>query len=213
MAKLNTLETLPTELKFFVLDRLADTRTLSALVHAVPAFHQLYRDATHRTRILTKFTLRDLRTRVQFMPTKEPTTRWELVVPSPTINPSLRTAIEGCCTQTLFAEGAKIILTVEQCIALQSILIIIRWVLEECMEGDNRFRSYVKGHGPSYSDIRGNPALARIQLAGSEEELSCLIAWGAPCRNRWLVNGYWFLDRILLEPRELEGRRGELVMI
>ena len=203
MAKPNMLETLPTELKLFVLDRLPDTRTLSALVHAVPAFHHLY--ATHRTKILTKVTIRDLRTRVQFMPIEEPTTVWELVVPSPTINPSLRTAIEGCCTQILFAEGAKIILTVEQCIALQTILIIIRWVSEECMVGDNRFRSYVKGHGPSYSDIRENSALARIKLAGSEEELWCLTAWGAPCRNRWLVNGYGLLDRILLEPPERWG--------
>ncbi len=54
----SNLEALPTELKLKILRQLPDLATVSAIVHASPACHQLYRLA--RVEILTRFTIEHL---------------------------------------------------------------------------------------------------------------------------------------------------------
>lgn len=52
------LEALPNEAKLMILRQLPDLLTVSSIVHASPAFHQVYRLA--RVEILTRFTIEHL---------------------------------------------------------------------------------------------------------------------------------------------------------
>ena len=54
----SSIETLPTELKLEILELVPDLKSMGALVHASPSYHQLY--VAERERTLTRLTLADL---------------------------------------------------------------------------------------------------------------------------------------------------------
>ena len=117
------LECLPAELKVIILQQLADIRTLSALVHASPAFHEVY--TANRERIFTIHTLRQLNRCVRI--NQRPLAVWEILVHGEEIEPNLKPAIQSCCVQAHAGKAANIRLPIHQCLALRKVVQIGYW--------------------------------------------------------------------------------------
>ena len=120
------LECLPTELKIIILERLADIKTLSALVHASPAFHRVY--TANRERIFTIHTLRQLNRCVRI--NKRPLAMWEILVFGEEMQSNLKPAIQSCCAQAHAGKAANIRLPIYQCLALRKVVQIRYWKTE-----------------------------------------------------------------------------------
>lgn len=116
------LENLPIELKLMVFPYLSDTTTLSALVHASPAYHAAY--AADREKILTHFTIMELDNREADI--LKPASFVEVHTSD---NESRRSYLEsGIPAYHQAVQGHKEPrLTVEQCLALLAIKDVVRW--------------------------------------------------------------------------------------
>lgn len=120
MAKHSKLESLPAELQLEILNNLPDISTLSALVHATPILRRVY--ASNREKILTGCTLRELRTRVREPKIYMPIYHWNLQLRTEHIDPHLEPAIASYRAQSQDGTINKIRLSVEECIALRTVV-------------------------------------------------------------------------------------------
>lgn len=116
------LDTLPYELKLWVLKAAPDVGTLSALVRASPTFHAVYLSA--REECLTQATLCDLKTRDVDILT--PHTFIEVCIKgNRSTSPVLKQAIQECYRAT---QGKRTIkLSADECCALNSLTDLMGW--------------------------------------------------------------------------------------
>ena len=136
MAVVGKLESIPTELQIFILEHLPDTGTLSALVHASPVLHDVYR--AKREGILTAVTIQELRTRDHqpFLIDEilKPAAICHLVTSNkevnPNIDPNLKPALKACQAQAHASANTQFILSVDHCIALRTIVYYYGWQIE-----------------------------------------------------------------------------------
>jgi len=133
MATDSKLESMPTELKIALLERVPDINTLSALVHASPIFHAVY--LANREDILTETTLQELSSRDQTLSIDElvkPAALCNIVTKNGELDLNLEPAIISCQAQAQAqarANGGKICITlsVDHCIALRTLLSYYGW--------------------------------------------------------------------------------------
>lgn len=119
-----SLEDLPVELRLMIFPYLPDITTLSALVHASPAYHATY--AANRGEIFTYFTIKELENRNTdiLMPasfvevnTTDNEARWSHSISA---IPAYHRPVQ---------EHQEPRLTLEQCLALLAIRDVVRWCI------------------------------------------------------------------------------------
>lgn len=115
----NKLECVPAELRLIVSEHLRNIKTLSALVHAPPAFHAVY--LKHRERILTRPALREPKSKTQTDQSFASVDMSEFVVRSNIINPSLRPTVEPAYARASAGKIDSVKPLVDQCLALGTV--------------------------------------------------------------------------------------------
>jgi hypothetical protein len=146
MASASKLDSLPTELMMAILGQVPDVKTLSALVHASPRLHAVY--SAVRESVLTKAILRELGTKdlpLDIEAFLKPAGVYCLFTTKETLDPNLRPAVKSCQVQS--SKAVDIILSVNQCIALRTIVSYYGWSI---VEDDDHSRS--KSHTMMYSN-------------------------------------------------------------
>lgn len=118
-----SLNTLPNEVKYLILQAAPDIPTLSALVHSSPDYHTVY--LTIREECLTEVTIRDLIGRDIDILT--PMTWVEVGSPNLSLDPSVKSALEACYAQSLANQPIR--LTIPQCCSLMTLTDLCGWKL------------------------------------------------------------------------------------
>lgn len=116
------MESLPNELKRYVLKAAPNVTTLSALVHSSPIYHAVY--LTMREECLTQVTIRDLKSRD--MDILEPASWFEVSLrDGQPPDADLKLALKACQQQVRMLQ--PIMLTVPQCCSLMRLTDICPW--------------------------------------------------------------------------------------
>jgi hypothetical protein len=117
-----SLEALPLEIKCIIFRHLPYIQTLSALVHASPAYHAAY--AAFREQIFTRFTILELQKRRVNVLT--PGSFLEVnTVDNALPNPLVKIAILACHAAAHAEKVAR--LTIDQCLALLTLRDVVGW--------------------------------------------------------------------------------------
>lgn len=117
-----SLEALPLEIKCMIFRHLPYIQTLSALVHASPAYHAAY--ATFREQIFTRFTILELQKRRINVLT--PGSFLEVnTVDNALPKPLVKVAILACHEAVHAKKVAR--LTIDQCLALLTLRDVVGW--------------------------------------------------------------------------------------
>lgn len=183
------MENLSPELKLQVFDQIQEVSTLSALVHASPAFHIVY--AAHRSEIFLKLTLRNLKSHgIVFT---KPIHWAEVCVKSGKgARRTLRRTLETVSAQ--IESKSPINLTIEECLALLNVVHINTWVDAEddpmgivCVgmpahpfkESPIVEMMYKRAHGEQYPCGVERYALFIIEEMAPKriEEIKTMLAW------------------------------------
>lgn len=125
MAGPNMLESLPPELSIAILEVTPDVATLSALVHASPFFHAVYR--ANRERVLTKATLQEVGTKLRRV-----FGSWKVRVEvsfGHKVRLDFQPAVVSARARIHRGRKARVRLTVDQCISLRSTFRIQSWTM------------------------------------------------------------------------------------
>ena len=163
-----SLKDLPVELRLMIFPYLPDITTLSALVHASPAYHAAYAAyAANREKIFTCFTIKELKNRDADILT--PASFVEVNTPD---NEARRSYLKSAVPAYLQAveEHKEPRLTVEQCLALLAIRNVVRW----CIRNFRHKPIYASWLHPQhkflFDNFRGTKRFLHNQRAVQSEE-------------------------------------------
>lgn len=175
-----------------IIRRLPDIASLSALVHASPAYHALY--AAHRERILTRFTVVELSNRsinvTQRASFLEVNVKGD-GLPSPHIKTGIL-ALHKALREQMMAQ-----LSVEQCLALLTLRQVVTWSVTPAHHSD-KYRGHYVAHTARArrGAIVHFVSLSPLEHSSSIHEIERYFHGHRRCTSKWQkeADSFFFID-------------------